>query len=84
MPVFVRNLSSGASTLVMTMGVCSIAFGLAVIAMPWLLIYLVGAFFLFVGLSLIGAALQMRRGNRAPSGGQAFDDFKQQIYRGEE
>lgn len=83
MPVFMNNMSgmaSGAWSLLMTMGICSILFGLLVIAMPWLLIYLVGTFFLFVGLSLIMVAVQMRR--RSRNAGQAFDDLKQQMFRG--
>ncbi len=57
-----------------TLGVCLILFGVLVIAIPELLIWLVGSFFLLAGFSLVSFGLTVRRRSRDVR--KVFEDFQ--------
>jgi len=55
-------------------GLLLIAFGLAVLFFPKLLVAMVASFFIIIGISFIGFALSMRRFSRR------YSDFREEIF----
>jgi len=69
---------TGAWPMVLTQGICSILFGLLVIAVPEILIYLIGGLFVLGGGLLVALALRMRRRHRSAS--DAFREFRRVFF----
>ncbi len=57
-------------------GILLIAFGILVIVFPMLLVILVSAFFIGIGLTLLGLARKVKKFERAPEGDYYYISFR--------
>ncbi len=81
MPFMFRSVGgalSGAWAMILTQGICLVLFGVLILLVPELLIYLVGSFFLLGGLFLIGLSLQIRR--QAKGASRVFREFRAETF----